>query len=305
MKYNYGQTMTSIKDVESCYERLADEELKTIAKIALDNLSHVVVGLALPQALLMESIRRNKRLNYIISASKSLKISLDTVFESEKAKLFQVVEMRLNKENQNITNDAIKLLESFREVPLIENAIRVQALNSLVNIWTIFESSTKEIWKCLLNGHQNIFLNNILKEGDNSEVAGISGKSISIDFLGKYNFNINNKLGEILCEKYDFTSCQGIKKAFTDLQKKKKAKLIFIDNPILYNLEITRNLIVHNAGIIDNKYLQKNSTTNQIIGELLEITIDKFNTYEETMTKTLVGIFNYCEELLGGNANVD
>lgn len=305
MKYNYGQTMTSIKDVESCYERLEDEELKRIAKIAIENLSHVVVGLALPQALLMESIRRNKRLNYIISASKSLKISLDTVLESEKAKLFEVVEMRLKKESQNITDDAIKLLDSFREVPLIENAIRVQALNSLVNIWTIFESSTKEIWKCLLNGHQNIFLNNILKEGDNNEVEGISGKSISIDFLGKYNFNINNKLGEILCEKYDFTSCHGIKKAFTDLQKKKKAKLIFIDNPILYNLEITRNLIVHNAGIIDNKYLQKNSTTNQTMGELLEITIEKFNTYEEIMTKTLVGIFEYCEELLGSNAKDD
>jgi hypothetical protein len=298
MKYNYGQTTTTINDLKSCYEKLEDEGLKMIAKIALNNMSHIVAGLALPQVLLMENIRRNRSINYLIYASKTSKISLDTTNETEKEKLLEIVNEKLNKEQKNINAEASMQLENLKEILLIENAIRVQALNSLVNIWTIFESCSKEIWIYLLNRFQNDFLKNILKESENKGIEGISGKLISIEFLGKYDFNINNKLGEILSSKYDFTSCNGIKKAFIDLQKKKINKLKCLDNPIIYKLEITRNLIVHNAGIIDKEYQKRTLTPNQSIGELLDINIEKYNEYEESMIKTIVVIFDYCDELI-------
>ncbi len=298
MKYNYGQTTTSIKDIESCYNRLGDEGLKKIANIAINNMKHVVTGLALPQVLLMESIRRSKQINYLIYASKASKISLDTNNDDEKEVLMKIVSEKLEKEQMKISNEAIKLLESFKEISLVENAIRIQALNSLVNIWTIFESCTKEIWKYLLNNYQSNFLSNILKESEKSNIDGISGKTISIELLGKYDFNLNNKLGEILSDKFDFTSCSGIKKAFIALDKKKKDNLIFLDNPIAYKLEITRNLIVHNAGIIDNEYLKKTSIPNQTLGELIDLNIEQYNEFEECISLTIIEILDYCEETI-------
>lgn len=305
MKYNYGQTTTSIKDIESCFDRLGDKGLKKIAKIAINNMKHVVTGLALPQVLLMESIRRSKQINYLIYASKASKISLDTNSDAEKAVLMKIVSKKLEKEQIKISNEAIKLLESFKEISLIENAIRIQALNSLVNIWTIFESCTKEVWKYLLNNYQSNFLSNILKESDKNNIDGISGKTISIELLSKYEFNLNNKLGEILSNKYDFTGCSGIKKAFIDLDKKKKDKLNFLDNPIAYKLEITRNLIVHNAGIIDNEYLKKTSIPDQTLGELIDLNIEQYNQFEESISLTLIAILDYCEDLLRSNARDD
>jgi hypothetical protein len=148
-------------------------------------------------------------------------------------------------------------------------------------------------------------LSNILKESDKNNIDGISGKSISIELLGKYEFNLNNKLGEILSNKYDFTGCSGIKKAFIDLDKKKKDKLNFLDNPIAYKLEITRNLIVHNAGIIDNEYLKKTSIPDQILGELIDLNIEQYNQFEESISLTLIAILDYCEELLRSNARDD
>ncbi len=298
MKYNYGQTTTSIKDIESCYNRLGDEGLKKIANIAINNMKHVVTGLALPQVLLMESIRRSKQINYLIYASKASKISLDTNNDDEKEVLMKIVSEKLEKEQMKISNEAIKLLESLKEISLVENAIRIQALNSLVNIWTIFESCTKEIWKYLLNNYQSNFLSNILKESEKSNIDGISGKTISIELLGKYDFNLNNKLGEILSDKFDFTSCSGIKKAFIALDKKKKDNLIFLDNPIAYKLEITRNLIVHNAGIIDNEYLKKTSIPNQTLGELIDLNIEQYNEFEECISLTIIEILDYCEETI-------
>ncbi len=297
-KYNYEQTITSIKDIESCFDRLEDEGLKKIANIAINNMQHVVTGLALPQVLLMESIRRSKQINYLIYASKASKISLDTNNDDEKEVLMKIVSEKLEKEQMKISNEAIKLLESFKEISLVENAIRIQALNSLVNIWTIFESCTKEIWKYLLNNYQSNFLSNILKESEKSNIDGISGKTISIELLGKYDFNLNNKLGEILSDKFDFTSCSGIKKAFIALDKKKKDNLIFLDNPIAYKLEITRNLIVHNAGIIDNEYLKKTSIPNQTFGELIDLNIEQYNEFEECISLTIIEILDYCEETI-------
>ncbi len=297
-KYNYEQTITSIKDIESCFDRLEDEGLKKIANIAINNMQHVVTGLALPQVLLMESIRRSKQINYLIYASKASKISLDTNNDDEKEVLMKIVSEKLEKEQMKISNEAIKLLESFKEISLVENAIRIQALNSLVNIWTIFESCTKEIWKYLLNNYQSNFLSNILKESEKSNIDGISGKTISIELLGKYDFNLNNKLGEILSDKFDFTSCSGIKKAFIALDKKKKDNLIFLDNPIAYKLEITRNLIVHNAGIIDNEYLKKTSIPNQTLGELIDLNIEQYNEFEECISLTIIEILDYCEETI-------
>lgn len=299
MSYNYEQTTTNIEAIESCCEKLQNEELKKIAEVVKENLTNTVIGIALPHFLITENVKSIKHLEYTIKAATEFKGPLQPTTDEEKRQRSEYIKKRFAEDEKMHSEEGRKQLIKLRENnPYIENAIRIQALNSLVNIWTIFESSTKDIWIHLLNCHQDKFLANILEAKGNEEAEGVSGKYISIGYLGKYGFNINNKLGNILAPKFDFTSCSGIKKAFLDLDKKKKNEMEFLNDSDLFNLEVTRNLIVHNAGIIDEIYLNRTRLSNQTIGQKIDINVENYSKYENGMINTLVSLLNFCDNLV-------
>jgi hypothetical protein len=150
----------------------------------------------------------------------------------------------------------------------------------------------------LLNKHQERFLANILEAKTEEEIEGISGKQISLNLLGKYGFNLNNKLGDILSGKYDFTSCNGIKKAFVDLNKKNKTKLDFLENKDLFKLELLRNLIVHKAGIVDDAYLTRNPSAKVIVGQKIVVGNTEYEEYETAAIHCMVNLLEYSDDLI-------
>ena len=183
----------------------------------------------------------------------------------------------LEKANENIFEDALKesslLYDKSQEIRDCFNNI---GLNALVNSWTLFETYSKHIWiKCLNENPQ--FLNNKIintkVDNDNNQTS----KSIPLNLLSKYNYNVSNHLGEILSNKYDFTGVDGIKKAFKDLLNLEDIELRFLDDNNIIQLEVCRHIIVHNASTIDSRYLTRSKKKNEIINHKLVLEVQEIN----------------------------
>jgi hypothetical protein len=102
---------------------------------------------------------------------------------------------------------------SMLKSPDVYKAYRSLLYSGVVFVWCSFEIFMKDLWETSLNiagKHvKKMALGNIGKIENNDSYSGIRGKYVSLDNLGQYNFNISNKLGSILVNKFDFTSPYG------------------------------------------------------------------------------------------------
>ncbi len=305
MEYNYETTNIDIEALEVCCEQLSDEELRKIALSAKDNYTQVSIILALPHFLMTKSIKDIKHFQYLLEGAVATKNNIQPKTEEGKKQLDEYIKRKFEANEKEHSEEGRKAFAEMRSNnPYIENAIQIQALNSLVHVWTILESTTKDIWVYLMNSCQDKFLNNLLEAKTDEEIEGINGKYISISLLGKYGFNLNNKLGDILSCKYDFTSCAGIKKAFIDLDKSKKDTFQFLNDKYLFHLELIRNLIVHKAGIVDDRFKNKINSCSQSTGERILVSKTDFGNYENTAIRTVAKLLAIADTIktTGGTA---
>lgn len=298
VEYNYEQTTFKIDSLNACCADLSDEGLKKIGLAAKESFLQIALIGALPHFIMTEGIKNIKYFQYSLEGAVATKNSAELQTNEEKKKLNDFVQAKFEANKLEHSEQGRRALNELRaKIPPIEDAIRIQALNSLAHIWTIFESTTKDIWVFLLNNFQSLFLNNILDSKTDSEVEGVNGKFISISLLGKFDFNVNNRLGDILSNKYDFTSCSGIRRAFGDLDKSKTNYFQFLSDQELFRLESIRNLVVHKAGIIDDQFLRKVKVIDQKVGERILISKTDMGLYSDAAIVALIKILSYAEEV--------
>lgn len=189
--------------------------------------------------------------------------------------LVRFFEEELKKSSENVVEEANKesqaLYEKSEEIRAVFNDI---GLNALVNSWTLFEAFIKDIWITTLNSHPELLSNKIINAKSDNENNN-NGKMISLNLLSKYNYNISNHLGEVLASKYDFTGVEGIKKSFKDLLNLNDEEINFLSSTIINQLEICRHIIVHNAAIIDSKYIARSKRENEENGQKLLLDINE------------------------------
>lgn len=198
----------------------------------------------------------------------------------------------IEKANENAIEDSIKesnfLYENNEKIrKCFENIGR----NALVNTWTLFETYSKEIWVKSFNKNPN-FINSAIINTKNNSNGAIMDKSIPLSLLSKYGFDVSNHLGEILSAKYDFTSCNGVKKSFMDLFSLRDNEIEFMDDENLNQMEIIRHILVHNSGVIDSKYLSRSKRNNEQFGVQIELEIDEMNNMINASIHSIKHLFN-------------
>ncbi len=107
---------------------------------------------------------------------------------------------------------------------------------------------------------------------------------------------MSNNLGDILAPKYDFTGTKGIKTAFKELLNLGKEDLTFLDDKDLSQLEITRHLIVHNAGIIDEDYLRRSSRENENLNDRITISHEDAGNMINASVESVIGLISLLED---------
>jgi hypothetical protein len=123
----------------------------------------------------------------------------------------------------------------------------------ITGTWTAFEAMAEELWVAAINHHPKI-LAEIGKKGSAED------KKIDLSWLHRYGYNLSNKMGEVLRKKYSFDKIVEMKEAYeTAFSEDAQAILDIVTNRSLDALALTRHVIVHNGGIIDDAFLKRKS----------------------------------------------
>lgn len=158
-----------------------------------------------------------------------------------------------------------------------EFSTKVGSLNSglqavysslVINAWTIFEMLATDLWVEALNRHPKLALLSGTKrpqgeEEDESKKsdAGKSGKTLTISQIGvatNNDFNLSCKMGSLLRGDFDFTSVVGIQHAYLRaFHKDSKGIADVLNRYVLRLLNEFRNVLVHRAGFVDDKFRRK------------------------------------------------
>jgi hypothetical protein len=132
----------------------------------------------------------------------------------------------------------------------------------IVLLWTTFEVLARDFTIYFLNNHPNFF-------------RDFGLKSLPTELLEKYEFRIDDKLGEIYAEMHDWSNLNVIIRTFKILQSDNNDLMILFNDYNLWKLNQRRHLIVHRSSIIDKKYLESTADKYEI-GETLNIEPNEF-----------------------------
>lgn len=259
-----------IEAIEECKNKIVNKELLPLLENFQKGFDNILSIYAFPLVLVSYGFESIYELEYRIKSAMELKKDIRDKSPEMLAKIKEYRKIDLEK-SRAIDRAEKELKKISAKYSFLEESINDISLNSLVNSWTLFESIMKDLWIYVLNTKPNLYANNILESNGNTNVDGIEGKNISINLLFKYNLNVTNHLGDLLCKKYDFTGVNGIEKSFSDLFKKQKNDLSFLKERYLLQLEISRHLIVHKGGIIDDDYLKRTMFLREKKGRKLNL----------------------------------
>lgn len=128
----------------------------------------------------------------------------------------------------------------------------------LIQTWTAFEVLSEELWEGVLNEHPHRLAGLEGKSGESNEQRQNNPlqKHVVLHELHKHGYDLSKVMGTILKGQFNFTVLASIRRAYFAAFTKSRGD---IEEAILHQsldaLSAVRNLLVHRAGIIDQKFL--------------------------------------------------
>lgn len=157
-----------------------------------------------------------------------------------------------------------------------------------VAIWTLLESLAKDAWVEIINAYPMPLAQKALN-ADGYEAKGNESKSINSRWLSKYGFDLRDSMGFLLVDdegKFKFDSPDQILQAYKSVFGKSDEfnNLWKSSKKVLNVIYLTRNLVAHKAGIVDEKFCRRTKLNFPIgsrltfnttdVSHFLEIAID-------------------------------
>jgi hypothetical protein len=131
--------------------------------------------------------------------------------------------------------------------------------SQIVATWTAFEAMTEDLWEAALNA-KPLTLARLAGRGKSALKSGDDIKKIQLNWLQKYRYNLSRRMGTVFLEenRYSFDTLKGIREAYTDAFSDDFDTIeTIMSDKSLDALSLVRNNLVHNGGIIDQKYLKR------------------------------------------------
>lgn len=261
------------------------KEIKQLGLKFHDNLELVSSMVGLPHLLLsLEHYKRALVPHEIMAALKS-RLEKKDFFEARK----EVFESDVLPKMQTTIDEAVDGGEKAFSDLLQDNLLGLRStyeallFSGAVWIWCTFEILMKELWELALNIGGSYASKNVVRNLSNLEHRGsidlLRGRYISLDYLARHGYNISNQLGAALSCKFDFTSVNGIKEAYLCAFPKSINIRDSLDNKGIIGLEATRNVVVHNAGIVDEEFCKKMNVSKSEITKKLQLNSHKLFDY--------------------------
>lgn len=200
--------------------------------------------------------------------------------DNAKKQFFEELESKEGAERfWNITFQFLEdCLKQNQELQLASKEVLKQ---STVLLWTSFEVLTRDLVIEVLNHHSDKF-------------KDLNVKSIPTDILEKYDYNINDHLGEIYAGQRDWSNLKKIQESIKQIWPEKDDLHNELKGEILYKINQRRHLIVHKKGLVDEQYNSSTSDNYEIGTEIPIKPIDLKDGLEviKKIGQKLLGIFD-------------
>ena len=300
---NQEEIMFDDKRVPESLDTVKEKGLRKILENFGERTNQISSGNTIALNVMNRGLRHYKIYRYWLEECVKIP-NYDKKNPDHKKQLDKLIFKRFENEMDKNFEQALQYVQAFRkEDDEFKRISYLNSLNSIVNVWTTFESSIKELWIYCVDNYPKIFINGVLRHQDNTEITGVSGKNISISLLAKYDFNISKIVGQIMNSKFDFTNISGIKKAFQALLDESNISLKSLDEKYLNQLEITRHLIVHKAGIIDENYLKRTIKTDENIGELINLSEEEMRNFGNSCISPIIELVKDLDNMILNNSS--
>lgn len=163
--------------------------------------------------------------------------------------------------NKHSVNDIAERVDAYQARLLRDDAfaraVETLSVSLTVLLWTTYECFTKDVWICAVNTFPRELGLEAFKNTQKQRNGDISPKLIPVRLLADYDFDLKNVLGNVLSTRYEFTRIQGIQRAFKSAFGSKINFGKIISKKEIKQLEMVRHLLVHRAGIVDEKFCKQ------------------------------------------------
>jgi hypothetical protein len=144
-------------------------------------------------------------------------------------------------------------------------------LSYITSMWTAFETLAGDLWESAINEKPNLLAqlkgkSNRLRKGRRAD--GFSSartdrdedtsKSVRLDLIQFYQWNLSNKMGTVLKRKYEFSRLESIREAYASAFCEKADNIDkILSDDALDVVSALRNVIVHKGAVADKEYLAR------------------------------------------------
>ena len=280
------------------------KKIKQLGANFRDNLDLVQSMTALPLLLLSLEHYQQGLIPYQIQAAVKSKVQKMKLSEARK----EVFESEVLPKRQAQIDQAVASADKTFSLLLQENSLGLrdtyQALlfSAAVWIWCSFEILLKELWELALNHSGSYLSKNVATKLSKLEHGGsidlLRGRYISLEYLAKHGYNISDKLGTALSYKFDFTSVNGVKEAYSAAFPKSVTIRDALEIEGINALEATRNVVVHNAGVVDEDFCKKVNGSKSEIGERLRLDTRRLNDYANSSIDVVLRVMTAVSSIL-------
>ncbi|MDM8537545.1 hypothetical protein QUF70_12375 [Desulfobacterales bacterium HSG17] len=236
-----NQDKIDIEELKSCVSKIKNEPLLIPAQAFKSNIEAILSLLLLP--------------SFIFGAGAGIGWSSAIVSEKKfNSKKEQLEALRANKAKMP-TIDPYYLQQLIDKEEKVKQGMKSVISSSIVLSWTAIETLSRDAWITCVNSLPDPLAKNALRQ------KGDEVKTLKTTSIGKYNFDLSKFMGTLLVEeeeKYKFGNPDQIVKAYQAIFPKFSVEDMWKTfKQDLRLLSFTRNLIVHNSSIVDEKFIKK------------------------------------------------
>jgi len=203
-------------------------------------------------------------------------------------------------------NEGAAMLKKVLDIPLAKAGYDALVRSCVASAWAILESVARDAWIDALNSRPNPLGQRAigLLPGNAPAEDEISRRHISVGLLARHNFDLRACLGTVLAPKFDFSGVSGIRVAYRVAFEDASHFEAALADPLLQELEATRHVIVHRAGVIDDEFHRRVSTRGSV-GSRLQLTEDDARHFVNAAVRVGNRVLQLLDEYLRKTPDID
>ncbi|HYF51040.1 MAG TPA: hypothetical protein VEJ63_16625 [Planctomycetota bacterium] len=283
-----------VEKARSCSKGLKSSDLCQVGITFAENMQTLKTLLALPNAIAATGIIQARfgmvmataRQNYFQENKDAAGLER---YLDQTAKLLNVAFDLPDMKKSHIEGATSLLRHIAEHDERVKNGFHIILSTCFMMGWTAFECFAVDLYKETFNVKPELF-----------DPEALEKKQLLFKDVMTYGFDVRNRMGSILYDKFDFKSLCKIaanyELAFGKCKNRKRIENVF-KNADLVQLEQTRHVLVHKAGIVDVCYIQNMSAVQRNIGTLNQLAPMDVLTLNACCTATIDGACTLMTEI--------